>query len=184
MVVLLGVPDGARVSVDGRRRRAPSGRIALAPGSYEIAVEADGKRWSNRVRLGPGDRVEQRIALASAASGRSDKGTRRRKGWLIAGITFASLAAIAEIAGIALAVKANQLFSDDPDFPPLRDGSVAGHVSAGILAAAAITSLVVYFFVPAKPRSDSADGDREHALLPTFTPRRGGGATVGALLRF
>jgi hypothetical protein len=62
--MLTTAPDGATVSVDGRRLpQVTPAQIPLAPGDYKITVEKDGKSASSQVEIRNGAMSYLRITL-------------------------------------------------------------------------------------------------------------------------
>jgi serine/threonine-protein kinase len=63
-LLLASVPAGAAISVDGRRiPQITPAQIPLAPGTYTIAIEKDGKQASAKVEIRNGVINHQRIVL-------------------------------------------------------------------------------------------------------------------------
>jgi hypothetical protein len=63
-LLLATKPDGAAISVNGRRiPQVTPAQIPLAPGTYTIAVEKDGKQASATVEIRNGVISHQRIVL-------------------------------------------------------------------------------------------------------------------------
>jgi serine/threonine-protein kinase len=63
-LLLASVPAGATISVNGRAiPQVTPAQIALAPGTYTIAIEKDGKRGSATVEIRNGAITHQRIVL-------------------------------------------------------------------------------------------------------------------------
>jgi len=69
---------------------------------------------------------------------------RRSKVWLAVWISSLVAAGGMEAMGIAYQVEANGHFEETPDHLRARDASVAGHVAAGVLGAAAVTGFVLW----------------------------------------
>jgi serine/threonine-protein kinase len=64
-LLLASVPDGAAISVNGRRiPQVTPAQIPLSPGTYTIAIEKDGKQASATVEIRNGVISHQRIVLA------------------------------------------------------------------------------------------------------------------------
>ena len=63
-LMLASVPAGATISVNGRPiPQVTPAQIPLAPGTYTIAIEKDGKRGSATVEIRNGGITHQRIVL-------------------------------------------------------------------------------------------------------------------------
>jgi len=63
-LLLASVPEGAAISVDGRRlAQVTPAQIPLSPGTYTITVEKDGKQASATVEIRNGTISHQRIVL-------------------------------------------------------------------------------------------------------------------------
>ena len=86
---------------------------------------------------------------------------KRKLLWLIGSIASASLAVGAESLAIVYAQKANEHFQDLPPYQADRNVSIAGHVMAGVFAATAVASLVLYL-----TRGKSKDAKRGAMVLP------------------
>lgn len=93
----------------------------------------------------------------------------RSRGWLITSIVAGALAVAAEIAAVVFYQQAEQLYTDDPTFHTYKKVVIAGHISAGVLALFAGTSVVLHFTLDASESSTRA---------------RGRGALVTATFRF
>lgn len=68
----------------------------------------------------------------------------RSKAWLITAVVAGALALTAEIVAIVFYRKADRLRTDNPDFDTYRSVVIAGHVSAGVLAALSVTGVVLH----------------------------------------
>jgi len=63
-LLLASVPEGAAISVNGRSiAQVTPAQIPLAPGTYTIAIEKDGKQSSAKVEIRNGAITHQRIVL-------------------------------------------------------------------------------------------------------------------------
>ncbi len=125
---------------DAPRAMTPLARpIKVTAGEHEVRVEADGfHTWRGKVVVTAGQSVAVKVALRPITE------RRRSSGWLVATIGVLALAAGAEAVAIAYNVEANRQFSHTESYHDARDVSVAGHVVAGTLAAAAGACLYLY----------------------------------------
>ena len=139
---VLGVMVGrAQILVDDApRAMTPLARpIKVVAGEHEVRVEAAGYHtWKGKVTVEAGKSVPVRVALEPITE------RRRSTAWLLATIATLALAAGAEAVAIAYNVEANRQFAHTESYHDARDVSVAGHVAAGTLAAAATVCLVFY----------------------------------------
>jgi hypothetical protein len=62
--MLTSVPPGASIAIDGKpSRQTTPAQISLAPGTYTITVEKDGKRATDRVEIRNGGTTYRKIPL-------------------------------------------------------------------------------------------------------------------------
>ena len=140
-VVGVGVSRAQVLVDDAPRAVTPMARpIKVLAGEHEVRVEAEGyQTWRGKVTVEAGKAALVRVVL------RPIPRLRRRTGWLLATLGALTLAAAAEAVAIAYNVEANRQFVHTESYHNARDVSVAGHVAAGTLAAAA--SACLYFYL-------------------------------------
>ena len=113
--------------------------IKVEPGWREIRVEAEGYyTWRKKVQIKTGEQEDLVVHLRRIPE------RRRSKLWLVAWISSLVLAGGMEAMGIAYQVEASTHFEETPRHLKARDISIAGHVTAGVLAAAAVTTFVLW----------------------------------------
>ncbi len=174
-LTLQGLPAGARVFVGGALRgTAPDAATQELPaGRHAVRVEAAGHLpWSRAFTLAQGGRVTERVLLRLKPvppPGRS-------KLLFAAGISTAALAAGAEVLALIYLAQANDLYLDDPQFVDYQNYVVAGHITAGCMAAA--SAVLFYFYY-------RSGGEKPARRSATFhlAPSRGG-AMVGGTISF
>ncbi len=59
---------------------------------------------------------------------------------------------------LTFTVRANDVYSDTPDFGTYRGVAIGGHLAAGVSVALAAASLVLYFRASSTPRGDLVAG--------------------------
>ncbi len=96
--------------------------------------------------------------------------------WLATGIATAALAVGFEVGAWVSYSQANQHFTHEPEYDTYRSLTIAGHVLAGVCAAAAGTSFVLYYM---SGPDEAAASQARLWIQPTA-----GGATVSGALRF
>ncbi len=101
-----------------------------------------------------------------------DAGTGRSVLWLAAGITTAALAVGGEVTAWVAYTRANEYFTHEPEYETYRNLTIAGHVMAGVFAAAAGASFVFYYL----SGSDEEPGEQAGVML---LPTRGGASLAG-----
>ncbi len=159
--------DRAQILVDDDPRGVwPVSRpIPVKPGRREIRVVAAGYYpWRAEVKIKEG---ETRVVSVNLL--RIPERT-RSKLWLVAWISSLAVAGGMEAMGIAYQLEANTHFEETPRHLKARDTSIAGHVTAGVMAAVAVTSFVLWLRsgeVEAPPSSAGA-----------LTPLTGGAAAT------
>lgn len=131
--------SGAQVALDGTP-------VAMAPmihplkvksGEHHIRVTAAGYMpWNTRVTVSAGETVNVLVKLRRIPT--------RNKVWLGLSIASLALAAGAEATAIVFAERANGHFQGTDAFARDQAISNAGHVSAGVLGVAVVTTFVVY----------------------------------------
>ena len=164
--------ERAQVLVDDAPRGVwPMTRpISVQPGLREVRVLAEGYfPWRETVQIRAGEKREVKVDLKRIPE------PRRSRVWLVAWISTLALAGGMEALGIAYQVEANGQFSQTPDHLTARNISIAGHVTAGVLAAAAVTSFVLWLNSGKVEAPPGASG----ALVPTS-----GGAAMVWTVRF
>jgi hypothetical protein len=133
--------DRAQVLVDDAPRGVwPMSRpMVVKPGKREVRVEATGYlTWRGAVEVKAGQTAEVTVSLHQIPQ------RRRSRVWLAVWISALALAGGMEAMGIAYQVEANKHFEETPDHLQARDASVAGHVAAGVLGAAAVAGFVLW----------------------------------------
>ncbi len=133
--------DRAQVLIDDDPRGVwPVKRpIPVKPGKREVRVEAEGYyTWRAEVQIKEG---ETRVVTVNLL--RVPERTRSRL-WLAVWIGSLVVAGGMEAMGIAYQLEANSHFEETPSYLKARDTSIAGHVTAGVMAAVAVTSFVLW----------------------------------------
>ena len=129
----------ALLLVDGEvRSMTPFSRpIDVLPGQRAVRIEADGHlSWKRTVTIKSGESKRLEVKLQQLP--------RRKRGWLIASIVTAVAAASAEALAIGYTLAARDHIHGSPPHQRDRDIAIVGHVLAGTLTAASVTSLVFY----------------------------------------
>ena len=158
MLRLDGLPDGARVYVNGALKgRAPmEDAMELKAGKHRVTVEhRSAEPWGKTVSITSGELTRVPVALVIERRQRSTI-------WLGLGIASAVLALSSEITALVFTSKANDTLKSSPDFDTYKGAAIAGHVGMGVFAAASIASFVAYYF--SGDRKQPASAAR---LLPT-----------------
>ena len=164
--------DRAQVLVDDAPRGVwPMSRpLQVKPGKRDVRVEAPGYlTWRGAVEVKSGQQAEVMVFLEQIPR------RRRSRVWLAVWISALALAGGMEAMGISFQVEANLHFEETPEHLQARDASVAGHVAAGVLGAAAVTGFVLWL------NSGKVEGSSAGAaaLAPTA-----GGAAAAWTVRF
>ncbi len=181
---LAGLPAGARVFVGNTPQgQAPgAATLHLPPGRHMVRVELAGHYpWSRAVLLKERASVSRKVALKRIPPPPpppppAPPEPERSKLLFAAGISTAALAAGAEVLALIYLVQANDLYLDDPRFLDYQNYVIAGHVTAGCMAAA--SAVLFYFYY----RSGKEKPARRSATIQ-LTPLRGGGM-VGGVISF
>ena len=160
---------GAKVELDGST-------VAMSPvihplkiksGDHKIRVTAAGYHpWSAQVKITPGESVNLLIQLRRVPT--------RKKVWLVLSLTTLALAAGAEATAIVFAQNANEHYQGTDAFAQDQLISNTGHISAGILGAAAVTTFVLYLLShrwgnDAPPSAAQVPGNNGTATAGGFT---------------
>ena len=178
-LVITGLPRGAKIFLRDKLRGTTPGaaELSLPPGKYPLRVELGGHLpWRRTLTLKPGARLEQRVLLQPVVVADSRPG--RSTLLLSSGISAAALAAGAEVMALVFLVQANDLYLDDPTFVDYQNYVIAGHITAGCMAAA--SAVLFYFYVRSGDR-DKKSGGRSATFQ--VGPSRGGGM-VGTVVPF
>lgn len=183
-LTLTGLPAGARVFVGSTPQGEAPGAASLhlPPGRHMVRVELAGHYpWSHTVLLKERARVTRKVALRRVPpppppAPPPPPEPERSRLLFAAGISTAALAAGAEVLALIYLAQANDLYLDDPRFLDYQSYVIAGHVTAGCMAAASAVLFYLYY------RSGKEKPARRSATLQ-LTPLQGGGM-VGGMISF
>lgn len=178
-LTLEGLPAGAKVYVGGALRgTAPGAATLLLPaGKHRVRVVKDGFRpWSRMFALAQGGLKTAQVTLALVPPPPPvvPQPPGRSKLLFASGVSTAALAAGAEILALVYLVQANDLYLDDPRFPDYQNYVIAGHVTAGCMAAASAVLFYLYL------RSGGEKPRRRGATIH-LAPSPGGGMVGGTI---
>ena len=163
-----GLPAGARIYVNGALRgRTPMEHpMELAAGQHRVTVEhATAAPWGRTVTIKSGDLTRIPVQLEVPRQ-------QRNKVWLGLGIASAVVALGAEVTALVFTVRANDTFTNDPDYETNRGAAIAGHVGAGVFVAVSVVSFVAYAL--------SGDEKKKPPATVGFAPVRDGGLVLGS----
>ena len=181
-LTLTGLPGGAKIFVGGALQGTAPGAatLELPAGKHRVRVEQDGHRpWSRSFTLARGARVAERVMLqpvppVPAVRPEPPGPPGRSKLLFASGIATGALAAGAEILALIYLAQANDLYLDDPRFGDYQNYVIAGHVTAGCMAAASAVLYYLYY------RSGSEKPAPRSATFH-LAPSRGGGLVGGRI---
>ena len=131
----------AEILVDGvgRTITPTAGAIEVRSGRHRVRIDAPGHRpLSRQVEVKAGGEVTVLADLVPLPQ------RRRRTAWLVSSIVSLALAGGAEAAAIVFTLRANERFEGTPPYEEDRRWVIAGHATAGALAAFSATSLILY----------------------------------------
>lgn len=169
---LVGLPPGARVSVDGVfQAEAPLKEpLKLSPGLRWVSVELGGYQpWEQKVSMSSGNTTRVEMTLERATSGRS-------LFWLVSGITTVALAVGSEAGAWGAFTEANNWYPHEAEYETYRNLSIAGHVVAGAFAVASGISFVMYYLSGAE---QTPANNAQLMVVPVA-----GGTTITGRFRF